>query len=117
MQLTMIYSIDPKWISPVALSIPLLIVAGSIWMSFSTGQSGTRLARKSGTEGNPSAVPVDDDRHWKLGGSTYYNPNDPSLFIEKRVGIGWTVNFARPLAWLFFLAPFVIIVLLLVFTS
>ncbi|GGA50085.1 DUF1648 domain-containing protein [Paenibacillus physcomitrellae] len=117
MQLTMIYSIDPKWIFPVALAVPILIIAGSIWLSFSTGQSGTRLARKSGAGGNPTAVPVDDDRHWKLGGSTYYNPNDPSLFIEKRVGIGWTVNFARPLAWVFVLAPFVIIALLLVFTS
>jgi uncharacterized membrane protein len=44
----------------------------------------------------------DDDQHWKLG-QFYYNKNDPALFLEKRFGIGWTVNLARPLAWITFL--------------
>ncbi|WP_138494930.1 DUF1648 domain-containing protein [Paenibacillus pinistramenti] len=117
MQLTMIYSINPKWVGPIALLVPILIVAGSIWLSFSTGQSGNRISRETPQDGNPSAAPLDDDRFWKLGGSTYYNPNDPSVFIEKRVGIGWTVNFARPMAWVFVLAPLAIIALLIIFTS
>jgi uncharacterized membrane protein len=33
----------------------------------------------------------------------YYNPSDPAVFVEKRVGIGYTVNFARPVSWVFIL--------------
>ena len=40
------------------------------------------------------------DRAWKLG-LVYFNPDDPALWVEKRFGVGWTVNFARPGAWLF----------------
>jgi uncharacterized membrane protein len=32
-----------------------------------------------------------DDRHWILG-SIYFNRDDPSIFVERRFGIGWTVN-------------------------
>lgn len=35
--------------------------------------------------------PENEDSHW-IWGSLYYNPNDPSLFVEKRYGIGWTIN-------------------------
>lgn len=38
------------------------------------------------------------DEHWKLG-MFYFNPDDPALLVEKRLGIGYTFNFARGLAW------------------
>src|SRR5579875_3018699 len=38
------------------------------------------------------------DEHWKMG-LFYYNPDDPALLVEKRFGIGYTMNFARPVAW------------------
>jgi uncharacterized membrane protein len=31
----------------------------------------------------------------------YYNPDDPALMVEKRFGIGWTLNFAHRGAWIF----------------
>ena len=40
----------------------------------------------------------DDDEHWKLG-ILYLNRDDASLFLPKRFGIGWTMNFAHPAAW------------------
>lgn len=43
----------------------------------------------------PSVVYRDDERYW-LGGVIYYNRDDPELFIPKRYGWGWTVNFAHP---------------------
>ncbi|MCL6593761.1 MAG: DUF5808 domain-containing protein [Alicyclobacillus sp.] len=46
---------------------------------------------------------VDDDRYW-IGGALYYNPADPAWMVPKRFGIGWTLNFARPAAWLMLLA-------------
>ncbi|MDO5048006.1 MAG: DUF5808 domain-containing protein [Anaerococcus sp.] len=34
----------------------------------------------------------EDDKYRILGGSIYYNPDDPSFFVEKRIGIGTTIN-------------------------
>ena len=39
-----------------------------------------------------------DERHWRHGGLTYHNPEDPSLVVEKLVGLGYTVNTAHPAA-------------------
>jgi uncharacterized membrane protein len=41
----------------------------------------------------------DDDASWR-GGMFYVNRDDPALFVPKRFGIGWTINFAHPAAWL-----------------
>lgn len=35
---------------------------------------------------------------WK-GGMFYVNRDDPALMVEKRFGIGYTLNYARPAAW------------------
>ncbi|MCO7175036.1 DUF5808 domain-containing protein [Sporolactobacillus kofuensis] len=42
---------------------------------------------------------LDDDDKW-IWGLFYFNRSDPSIFVEKRVGIGYTVNMARPIAWI-----------------
>jgi uncharacterized membrane protein len=76
------------------------------------GQGGSRLAaaEKSSTA---SAVAVGDrtpDRYWKLG-VFYFNPDDSAIFVEKRFGLGYSLNFARPTTWgimaLFLIAPLV----------
>ena len=36
-----------------------------------------------------------DERHWRHGGLTYYNPEDPALVVEKLVGYGYTLNMAH----------------------
>ena len=51
---------------------------------------------------------LDDDRYWK-GGLVYFNKEDPSLFVEKRFGIGWTINFARPTGYIILFGPILII--------
>lgn len=38
---------------------------------------------------------------WRWGGLVYFAPEDPAVFVPKQRGIGQTVNFARPGAWLF----------------
>ena len=82
--------------------IMMLILARS-------GQGGWRLDPVSGGTadiGEPTdAPPVGDrtpDAAWKLG-LFYYNPDDPALFVEKRFGLGWTLNMGRPGAWLILL--------------
>lgn len=56
--------------------------------------------RAKAPEGNPDATPdgTPDDRWY--GGLIYYNPADPALMVSKRVGVGYTFNFARPSAWI-----------------
>lgn len=39
------------------------------------------------------------DECWKLG-VLYFNPDDAALWVEKRVGIGYTMNFAHISAWI-----------------
>jgi uncharacterized membrane protein len=39
-----------------------------------------------------------DEQHWRHGGLTYHNPEDPALVVEKLVGLGYTVNTAHPAA-------------------
>ena len=44
----------------------------------------------------PRTMPASGDG-WR--GLFYVNPSDPRLVVPKRWGIGWTFNFARPVAW------------------
>lgn len=80
----------------------LVLVVGAIVLSIVYGQAGSRLYKRMQKAGGESADDVllaDDDEHWKLG-IFYVNPDDASLFLPKRFGIGWTLNLGRPAAWL-----------------
>lgn len=39
---------------------------------------------------------ADEEGHWRHGGLTYYNPEDPALVVEKLTGVGYTLNMAHP---------------------
>ena len=56
----------------------------------------------------------DDDRYWYGGGFLYNNPDDPALFVPKRFGLGWTVNFGRPLGKLFLIGTLLLPLVLLI---
>ncbi len=52
-------------------------------------------------EGPPSFLGLGDntaDRDW-AGGLFYFNPDDPAVFIEKRMGIGYNLNLGNPRSW------------------
>lgn len=38
------------------------------------------------------------DACWHLG-QIYYNPQDPAIFVQKRLGLGYTVNFGNRISW------------------
>jgi uncharacterized membrane protein len=61
----------------------------------------------------PGAAPYDStpDAMWR-GGLIYYNPGDAAVIVSKRYGFGWTLNFARPVAWMY--VGGMVVVLLLV---
>ncbi len=44
---------------------------------------------------------------WKAKGLIYFAPDDPALLVPKRRGIGQTLNFGRPAAWLILFAVIV----------
>jgi uncharacterized membrane protein len=69
-----------------------VILAVTAWICLTTGQGGSRL--KMGGKIRTEVMNRDDDRFWKWG-LFYFNPGDPAVFIEKRFGIGWTVNFGN----------------------
>ena len=51
---------------------------------------------------------------WKWG-IVYFNPNDPSVWVEKRFGIGWTLNFAHKESWFIIMMILAIPIAFLIF--
>ena len=74
----------------------LIFVGATIAVSVVYGQSGSRLVKRLEESGD---IIADNDEHWKAG-IFYFNKDDASLFLPKRFGVGWTMNWARPAAWL-----------------
>jgi uncharacterized membrane protein len=54
-----------------------------------------RKAQEKLTENTGGGEYLDDDKHWILG-MLYYNPNDRHSMINDRVGMGMSVNLAKP---------------------
>ena len=99
-QLSFFHPIDQSTMMFISLLFSLGLLAYAIILSFTTGQGGSRVAIVDDEE--EKMINRDDDRYWKLG-IFYFNREDPALFLEKRFGVGWTINLARPLAWTIFL--------------
>ncbi len=64
------------------------------------------------------APPIEGSRDsdYRCGGLLYWNAADPRLFVPKRIGIGLTFNFGRPMAWVLMtalLAPVGIVLVML----
>ena len=73
----------------------LVFVGATIAFSVVYGQSGSRLVKRLEENGD---IIADNDERWKAG-IFYWNKDDASLFLPKRFGVGWTMNWARPAAW------------------
>ena len=73
---------------PILTSLGLIaLVIPFLWRLVRIGR-----ATGSGGDGTP-------DQCWKLG-MFYFNPADSAIFVEKRFGIGYTINFGNNAAWL-----------------
>lgn len=86
--------------------ILIAILAGAIFYAVKVGRSDKIAIEPESTD--DSVMDLDEDAHW-VGGLIYFNKNDPSIFVEKRFGVGWTLNLANPLGYLFLLVPLIII--------
>lgn len=105
LQLIMIFDWMNKVNFPLMIIIfVVLIIGGTLILSLKYGQGGERLKLK-GSKGDKieTVAGYDDDISWKLG-VIYFNSKDPSIWVEKRFGVGNTMNMARWQSWAFLIA-------------
>jgi uncharacterized membrane protein len=73
-------------IGPAALLVPVgVFTVGVLAWAFRANQT---------SEGEETP-----DECWTMG-SIYYNPRDPAIFVQKRIGMGYTLNFGNRTSWL-----------------
>lgn len=77
------------------LILAVFALAGSIYIAVRYGQGGSRLEKSAADR--PLTDGLADNRLWVLG-MFYVNREDPSLFVERRFGLGYTINFGNPKA-------------------
>lgn len=78
----------------ITVALVILLLLYTIILAVKLGQSGNRV-KAVAVKGN--IINREDDRYWKAG-IFYVNNADPSYFVEKRFGVGFTLNFGRPMA-------------------
>lgn len=85
----------------------LVIILASIYQTY--------LYYKSPSKSKGALYSVDDEDSLWIFGCIYNNPNDASLFVTKRFGVGWTINIGNLKGKILFILPFVIILISLIF--
>lgn len=77
---------------PVAFRVApfVLLIAGAVAI---------RVVRRSAASDGAAFGDTTPDACW-IFGQLYVNRRDPALFVEKRMGLGYTLNMGNPLAWL-----------------
>lgn len=113
-----LFNISSNSMLGLSMVISPIIIIIVIVLAIRTGQGGSRIRIKRETTSVNNYIERDNDSMWKLG-MFYYNPKDPSIFVEKRFGIGFTINFGNPVAAICFilliLCPVLISILLKIF--
>lgn len=108
-QFCMIYGWSINIINGISLTIIFASIIIFTIVTYKIGQGGKNI-KVSNAE---KEIYRDDDKYWILG-SFYYNKKDPSLFIEKRIGIGWDVNIGNPIGMTIMIVPFVLIFIMII---
>ncbi|HVU67847.1 MAG TPA: DUF5808 domain-containing protein [Ktedonobacteraceae bacterium] len=98
---------DISWSIPLVVCGALLAIVLVLLVPLPHGRkrASVPIARR-----RPSAVYRDDERYWS-GGIFYHNPDDPDLFVPRRYGLGWTLNFGHPRSRFFLLLLFLVAIL------
>lgn len=89
----------PVWLTIGSCIVPIFIVVPVIY--FYIMLSGIKPDSKS------VYTVENDDEKW-IYGFIYYNKEDPKLMVEKRLGMGWNINMAKPMG------KFITIILVLI---
>jgi len=91
--MTLVSTAAVMWATIASL---VLIAVMVIYVTIKVGQGGYALSKAEKDFSPSDASVTDDDAHWVFFGTFYNNPNDPTLFPEKRVGVGWALNIGLP---------------------
>ena len=80
----------------VVLPLMLFNFGVTFWM-FRVGQGGLRaVAPAARQDVHGDATP---DHGWKAGGLVYFNRHDPVMWVENRIGTGYTLNLGNWRSW------------------
>ncbi|MGN6326630.1 DUF5808 domain-containing protein [Pseudolysinimonas sp.] len=89
------------WLGPVTgvlARLGLIVLVVLLATTLIAAAVRVRRVTRSGAE-HPRATgraeAPDDDARWKAG-VIYVDRDDPALFVPKRFGLGWTINFGHP---------------------
>jgi uncharacterized membrane protein len=63
------------------------------------GMLAIRVMRRTAISNGPPVGDTTPDSCW-IFGHLYFNRADPTLFVEKRMGLGYTLNLGNPASWL-----------------
>lgn len=84
------------WLLVASIAIVVFLGAGLVMTMTKYGQGGARL--EGSVADRPLAGGLADNAHWVLG-LFYVDRSDPSLLVEKRFGIGYTLNYGNRAAF------------------
>ena len=111
--ITLLFEIGVNYLAIKNISLPLYILTG-LSLILSIGGA-IYLGSKVGTDGSKLSKMDDfsfeeDDKYWILGAHFYNNPDDPAIFVAKRIGVGYTINIGRPLGKLIMIIIYAIVI-------
>jgi uncharacterized membrane protein len=78
------------------LALTFVVIVAALITLIRVGQGGSRTVDQA--EFRPPIGDHTPDATWKWG-LIYYNPADPALVVEKRFGLGYTLNFGNKWSW------------------
>jgi uncharacterized membrane protein len=83
-------------LGPIALALGIAIalgaIGGTIYIALHYGQGGARI--EQARVDTPLTGGLADNEKWVLG-IFYVNRDDPSILVERRFGVGYTLNFGN----------------------
>lgn len=94
----------------VVFVVVISMMISAMALSVVYGQVGSRVFKRMQ---DSKTMPEDSDEHWKAG-IIYFNPEDASVFLPERFGIGWTFNWARPASWVILIGFALVVVVFIV---
>ena len=93
----------------IFIGLSLFVFVYTLGNFLITGQAGSRIDLDKKNEKSEVKM-TDDDSNWKCG-LIYFNPKDSAIFVQKRFGIGHTINFGNVKAVLLFVVLIIVIIL------
>ena len=111
--MTLLFEIGVNFLALKNNSLPLYIltiitiilsIGGVIFLGMKVGTDGSRLDKMENFSFE------EDDKYWILGAHFYNNPDDPALFVAKRIGVGYTINIGRPLGKIMMIIIYAIVI-------